>query len=568
MTEPSPYRRSSLNLRAILRHPISSSKRKKYRQHFLETEAHAEEIGALALKPPYTERCDVKLIAYYLPQFHPIPENDRWWRRGFTKWRNVVKARSLFEGHNQPRKPGELGFHDLRIVDVMRRDVELAKLYGISAFCFYYYWFGGKRLFEFPVENYLKNADLDLPYCLCWTNENWTRRWDGADQEILIDQLHSPEDDICFIRSLKAYFEDRRYLKIEGKPVLTVCRLSNLPNVKATVRGWRDEVQKMGFPGIYLVATNAFGFRNSPEIGFDALSEFPPHGTSPPNMESTVRLLASESAAEVYSYEYVVKNAGQAKNDCGVIFPGVMPAQDNSTKQPLRGNVFHGSTPALFEEWLGKSMDRARKNKSGERFVFINAWNDWAEGTYLKPDSRYGYAYLSACATAIRSRTPTDPRVVELFEKHRSRFNRMHRRAICLHLFYQELGANFAKLIEKFGNSDVYVTVPNDISWEDARNLSSQFPLAFIKELENKGRDIRPFMDILGDVFLGNYDFVCKLHSKKSPHLKVGDHWRDELVTSLLSEDARNLLDIHSNDPDVGVLAASNSVMSLSNELT
>ncbi|WP_283804942.1 glycosyltransferase WbsX family protein [Afipia felis] len=220
-----------------------------------------------------------KVVAYYLPQFHPIAENDFAWGKGFTEWRNVTRAFPHFEGHYQPRVPGELGYYDLRVPSVMARQVELAKLHGISAFCFHFYWFAGERLLELPIDHFLNNKDLDIEFSLCWANENWTRRWDGGKNELIRAQAHSPEDDVEFIRYLGKYFADPRYMKVDGRPVLTIYRPSIFPDMAATVLRWRHEIKKMGFPGIYLIATNSFGFADYEKFGFDALSEFPPHNT-------------------------------------------------------------------------------------------------------------------------------------------------------------------------------------------------------------------------------------------------------------------------------------------------
>ncbi|WP_269931495.1 glycosyltransferase WbsX family protein [Aminobacter sp. HY435] len=345
---------------------------------------------------------DVRLIAYYLPQFHPIPENDEWWGKGFTEWRNVARAFPVFEGHYQPRLPDELGYYDLRVPDVMHRQVELAKLYGISAFCFHFYWFGGRRLLEGPLDHYLRTAELDLPFCLCWANETWSRRWSGREQDVLVAQRHSPEDDIAVIHGLDKYFRDPRYLKVDGKPVLTIYRAGLFPDIKATIARWRDEMTKLGYPGIYLIATNSFDFTGHQELGFDALSEFPPHCMFTANIEKQLNVSRFRDGGRIRSYADVVAVETAKPAVEAVVHPGVMPSWDNSARRPNSAQIYHGSTPQLFEQWLSHSMSRAAANPPGEQMVFINAWNEWGEGAYLEPDLRYGYAYLEACASAIR----------------------------------------------------------------------------------------------------------------------------------------------------------------------
>ncbi|HVY19594.1 MAG TPA: glycoside hydrolase family 99-like domain-containing protein [Bauldia sp.] len=347
--------------------------------------------------------CDVNLIAYYLPQFHPTPENNEWWGKGFTEWTNVSKAVPLFVGHYQPRLPGEFGYYDLRIPDIMQRQAELARHYGVTAFCFHTYWFNGRRLLEAPLLDLLQKPDVDIKFCLCWANENWTRRWDGAEQQLLLAQRHSPEDDVAFIRYLAKYFDDPRYLRIQGKPVLTVYLPGLLPNPAATADRWREEAHRLGLPGLYLVATNARGFAAFRQIGFDALSEFPPHAIPARSMNANVRMLVENFGGQIFRYEDAIRAAQIKLSAKAGHWPGVMPAWDNTARRLLGATVFQQSTPALYEAWLKMAIAAARGNPPGERFVLINAWNEWAEGAYLEPDRRFGYAYLNASARALRA---------------------------------------------------------------------------------------------------------------------------------------------------------------------
>ena len=379
------------------------------------TSSAASDYVALDDKLADLSRIDVRAIAFYLPQFHPIPENDEWWGRGFTEWTNVSKAVPQFVGHYQPRLPGELGFYDLRLVEVMRRQVELAKHYGLQGFCFHFYWFGGRRLLERPLEQFVADQSIDFPFCICWANENWSRRWDGMDQDILIGQDHSPEDDIAFITALEPLLRDPRYIRVDGRPLIVLYRPSILPDAKATQRRWREHCRKVDIGEICLAMVQ-FDVEDPRVFGFDVAIEFPPHklarGLEPIN--ERLQVVNPEYAGYVIDYDTVIERAREHEAVGYDMIRGVFPSWDNEARKPGRGYTFANATPVRYREWLNLAIDYARRHPvAGEKLVFINAWNEWAEGAYLEPDRRYGYAYLDQTRTALTERsTSASERIV------------------------------------------------------------------------------------------------------------------------------------------------------------
>ena len=355
----------------------------------------------------------LKIVAFYLPQFHPIPENDEWWGKGFTEWTNVSKAVPQFVGHYQPHLPGELGFYDLRIVDVMRQQVDLARKYGVGGFCFHHYWFGGYRLLERPVEQFLEAKDIDFPFCLCWANENWTRRWDGLDQDTLMAQQHSTQSDFAFIDDTLHILGDERYIRFEGKPVLLVYRVSLLPDAAATAARWRKRCIEAGIGEIYLVAVRSFDVTDPRPYGFDAAIEFPPHQVSVPRLNDHVAIVNPDYRGTIHDYGAMATYyAEQSVSDYPLI-KTVMPSWDNEPRKPGAGDTFLGSSPTAYARWLRKAYAvtaaKLATDSAQPPFVFVNSWNEWAEGAHLEPDRKYGYAFLQATADVAREFMPLCP---------------------------------------------------------------------------------------------------------------------------------------------------------------
>lgn len=360
---------------------------------------------------------EVKAIAFYLPQYHPNPENDEWWGKGFTEWRNVAKARPNFEAHYQPHAPGDLGFYDLRIAEVMEAQAALAKEYGLYGFCFYHYWFNGRQVLDLPLKKFLANPKADIPFCLCWANENWTRRWDGADHEILLGQNHNIDDDEAFIRHLLPIFEDPRYIKVAGKPMLLVYRVDLFPDSKATAALWRRIAKEAGYPDLHLCAVQFYGVTDPAPWGFDAAVEFPPHTfLTKDNLPiETPQKINPNWNGGIFDYLRVAADAITRKTADYLWYRGVMPSWDNTARRQDTSHIFWNSSPAHYNFWLRKIVDQtARRLEPNQRFVFINAWNEWGEGCHLEPDLKYGHAYLEATRNALHGITTIDAALTAL----------------------------------------------------------------------------------------------------------------------------------------------------------
>ncbi len=343
------------------------------------------------------------ILAFLLPQFHPIPENNTWWGPGFTEWTNVVRGCPLFAGHQQPHLPADLGFYDLRLPESRDLQAQLARNAGVDGFVYYHYWFSGRRLLERPFNEVLESGKPDFPFCLCWVNESWSRNWDGANKNILMPQAYSKEDDEAHIAWLIKAFKDPRYIKREGKPVFLVYRPSDHPSFAQTSRLWKQRVQEAGFPGLHLCCVQAFlGELKDPAVwGADAAVEFRP------NLTDCGAPLTSEDPLDVgcklhkvWYYDSLVRIANSTPYPTYTYYPTVCPSWDNSVRRKENGVIFKESTPRKYEDWLKATLLREHVRGGTEGFVFVNAWNEWAEGNHLEPCQKWGRAYMEATLRA------------------------------------------------------------------------------------------------------------------------------------------------------------------------
>jgi glycosyltransferase involved in cell wall biosynthesis/SAM-dependent methyltransferase len=346
---------------------------------------------------------DVRLIAFYLPQYHRIPENDAWWGDGFTEWTNVRAGRPNFPGHYQPQVPHPtVDYYDLSDETVLQRQAELARRFGIQGFCFYHYWFGGTRLLDMPVKRFLRSGVPDFPFCLCWANENWTRRWDGMAHDILISQNHSLELDEQFIRDVLPAMQDHRYIRVNGRPFFLIYRPLLLPAPAATFLCWREVCRAEGLGEIFLAGVQGFGFMDPRPLGLDAAVEFPPNVMGAHVLPREQIGAFPHFTGTFFDYQQVAQNVMFRPVPHYPLFRGVMPSWDNTARCKERGSIFLKSSPEDYFNWLSNAVQETRLRHAGdERIVFINAWNEWGEGCHLEPDEKYGFAWLNATRRAL-----------------------------------------------------------------------------------------------------------------------------------------------------------------------
>ena len=366
---------------------------------------------------PAGARPRATVLAFYLPQFHAVPENDTWWGKGFTEWTNVARALPRFAGHYQPRIPRDLGYYNLHGTAVLRQQAGMARAAGIHGFVFYMYSFNGRRLLDGPLEALLADPSIELPFCLMWANENWTRRWDGSDHEVLLSQDYHAADEPALVETFLRHFQDARYIRLGDRPVLMVYRAGLIPS--GVVARWRRLFAAAGEDPVFVMA-QSFGDRDPRRFGMDAAVEFPPHKLTDglETINPRLAMLDHAATARVFAYDDVAASTDLSLQPFPLIRTA-LPGWDNDPRRQGAGMTLHGATPAAYQAWLERLIEVAcAQPVEGEALVCINAWNEWGEGAYLEPDVHFGAAFLNATARAVVGTARMDARTRVLLVGH------------------------------------------------------------------------------------------------------------------------------------------------------
>ncbi len=345
----------------------------------------------------------MEVLALYLPQYHPIPENDRWWGTGFTEWANVTKSGPLFRGHDQPHLPADLGFTDLRVPETREAQADLARRFGVTGFCYWHYWFAGHRLLERPFDEVVDSGRPDFPFCAAWANQTWSGIWHGAPDRILIEQTYpGPEDDRAHFESLLPAFRDPRYIRVGGRPLFFVYQPASLPDPARFVESWQQMAADAGLGGLYLVAAlGESGYRSQQADGFDAGVLFRYPFTRTTTVKVRDRLVARGLMRGPKRYPYPETLADAPDWFTGKIFPGIYPNWDNTPRSGRGGVVATGSTPELFGAHVRRGLEWVSSFPADEQVVVVKSWNEWAEGNYLEPDQEVGTARLEVLRSEL-----------------------------------------------------------------------------------------------------------------------------------------------------------------------
>ena len=432
-----------------------------------------------------------------MPQFYFIKENDKWWGKNFTEWTMVRKAKPLFLGHHQPRKPGDekgyLGYYHLIDSETIKKQVKLAKSHGIYGFGFYYYWFSGKRLLEKPLDIFLENKDINFPFLLIWGNHNWTRNWDGKAKMILIEQKYKRNDPSNFIKDIKKYIKDPRYITIDDKKVIGIYEPFKIPNLTKTILIWRNESLKYGIGKIYILIcknkNKISKILNLKEV--DAAYDFPPR--------NKLKIKFKKKFFGLYTnliYKWI--NCPKILNKFPV-FGGTMLEWDNTPRRGKNGIVFLEFSPEKFYLLNKIIINWTRKNYNiSKRYIFVNAWNEWGEGSYLEPDEKYGYSSINSLSKALFN-------LSYIKNYNISKLSKSSQISVLVNVYYINL---VMEIINKTNNIpvkfDLYITTNLLNHIKIIKRKIKKFSKAHkfeIRYYENKGGDVYSFLKQIKHIF-------------------------------------------------------------------
>jgi lipopolysaccharide biosynthesis protein len=488
---------------------------------------------------------DPRLVPLYLPQFHPIEENDKFWSKGFTEWTNVTAAKPRFVGHQQPLLPSDLGFYDLRMEESLKAQIDLAKQHGIYGFCFYYYWFSGKRLLEKPLDIFLKHKEWDFNFMISWANENWTKRWDGLDNEVIVAQKYLEDDPLTFIKDVEHILLDPRYIREDGKPVLVVYRGSKLGDPARYVQAWRDYFRKKHNQELHILSTLGFDVIDPRKFGFDAGMEFEPltaakrtdfNEAKPKPLKVSNMLLDKDFQGGTPDYRQIALRAYDIEVFSFPTYKSVMPSWDNDARRKGNGpTIFHGANPDIYAGWLDRALG---SHKNASPLLFINAWNEWAEGAVLEPSQSNGNAILNRTTEVLAkySHNKANAAAFPMYGIDRSPTTKL---AVVVHIFYKQewlyIKSRLKMLPVRYG---LFITI-TERNKDLIEKIKAEYPDAVVTMVPNRGRDILPFLFTLLRLKAAGYEYVLKMHTKRSTHRSDGEEWFKDLINKLLPSPKR-----------------------------